>query len=290
MILSTVTVNLKDSPPFASQHRLDLSAEDLAKWNSIYQDGADWESKQQWQEALRQYEAAARIDDRFADLQFCMGRCLAALGRFKEAREHFLLACDLDVLRFRADSRINAAIRKVAAEQEAAGVRFVDAEQTLANSDLAVGGIPGDGLFYEHVHFTFDGNYWLARSMLDQVREAVPQLAAIRAAEACAFKRSLCAIAGVDPLGRARDGHSHGEHDLAAAVYQPVGPCGPSGLSGKEIEGSWPCRVRAAKRSGQPAKLTGCRSKSGRTTGKFTTASAGWRWRPVNMNWPPSIC
>ena len=83
----------------------------------------------------------------------------------QEAREQFVAARDLDALRFRADSRINAIIREVAAEQEAAGVRLADAEQSLANSDLAVGGIPGEGLFYEHVHFTFDGNYLLARAV-----------------------------------------------------------------------------------------------------------------------------
>ena len=45
-------------------------------------------------------------------------------GRLAEARERFELARDLDVLRFRADSRINAVIREVAGEQEAAGVRL----------------------------------------------------------------------------------------------------------------------------------------------------------------------
>ena len=87
---------------------------------------------------MQKYEAAARIDDRFAELQFRLGRCLAAEGRSAEARERFVLARDLDALRFRADSRINAIIREVAAEQEAAGVRVVDAEQALAKSDLAV--------------------------------------------------------------------------------------------------------------------------------------------------------
>ena len=91
------------------------------------------------------------------------------------------LARDLDALRFRADSRINAIIREVAAEQEAAGVRLVDAEQSLAKSDLAVGGIPGDGLFYEHVHLTFDGNYLLARAYWTQVEAALPRLAARQA-------------------------------------------------------------------------------------------------------------
>jgi len=175
VILATVATNLRDCPPLASQHRSDLSPEDLAKWESIYQAGIKLEADKQWSEAIAQFETAARIDDRFADLQFRLGRCLAAMGRFSEARDCFISARDLDVLRFRADSHINAVIRVVAAEQEAAGVRFVDAQQSLVQSELSPDGILGGDLFYEHVHLTFAGNYLLARAVLDQVCEALPQ-------------------------------------------------------------------------------------------------------------------
>ena len=180
VILSTVAVNLGDCPPFASQHRSDLLPEELKTWESIYQSGIDLEASSRWPEAIARYEAAARIDDRFAELQFHVGRCLAEAGRFPEARDCFILARDLDVLRFRADSRINAIVREVAAGQEAAGVCGVDAEQALANSDLAAGNIPGGDLFCEHVHLTFDGNYLLARAVLDRVDAALPRLAAFR--------------------------------------------------------------------------------------------------------------
>lgn len=180
VVLSTVAVNLKDFPPFASRHRSDLSADDLAEWNSVYQAGVELESKSQWPEASEKYEAAAQIDDHFADLAFRTARCLAASGRPVKARERYDAARDLDVLRFRADSQINAAIRQVAAEQGPFGVRLADAEQALSASDLSSGGVPGDQLFYEHVHLTFDGNYLLARSVLDQVEAALPQLAAAR--------------------------------------------------------------------------------------------------------------
>ncbi len=180
VILSTVAVNLADCPPFASRHRSDLSAEDLAKWKTVYQAGIELETRKQWSEAIAKYEVAAQLDDHFADLEFRMGRCLAASGRLKEAGKCFASARDLDVLRFRADSQINAAIRAVAAEQEGSGVRFADAEHALAASEMSPGGIPGGKLFYEHVHLTFDGNYLLAHGMLDQVDAALPQLAASR--------------------------------------------------------------------------------------------------------------
>jgi tetratricopeptide (TPR) repeat protein len=176
VILSTVAVNLEDCPPLASQHRSDLSAEELARWEALYQAGVDLEGKKKQLEAIAKYESAAQTDDRYAELQYRLGRCLAAAQRGAEARDRFVLARDLDALRFRADSRINAIVREVAAEG-VSGARLVDAEKALAKGDLAADGVEGKDLFYEHVHFTFDGNYVLARCMLDGVCEALPQLA-----------------------------------------------------------------------------------------------------------------
>ena len=176
VVLSTIAVNLRDFPPMASLHRSDLSPEDLAKWESLYKQGGDLEGNNRWPDALEQFDAAAKIDDRYAELQFRLGQCLLKAGRFAEARERFESARDLDALRVRADSHINAIVRQVAAEQDPAGFQFVDAERILAESDPDSHGIPGADLFYEHVHLTFAGNYQLARAVLDHVCQALPQL------------------------------------------------------------------------------------------------------------------
>ncbi len=42
-IVSTVGCNLKDSPPFASLHRLDLTEQDKARWDNIYTQAAEYE-------------------------------------------------------------------------------------------------------------------------------------------------------------------------------------------------------------------------------------------------------
>jgi tetratricopeptide (TPR) repeat protein len=199
VILSTVAVNLMDCPPLASQHRSDLSPEKLAEWKSIYDSGVELETQRQWSAAIAKYDAAMQIDDRFAELPFRLGRCLAALDRHAEARERFIAARDLDVLRFRADSKINAIVREVAAEQKSAGVRLADVEQSLAKSDLAVGGILGAGLFYEHVHFNFDGNYLLARSVLEQIDDAMPQLAASRSKTPVISKKQCRELLALTP-------------------------------------------------------------------------------------------
>lgn len=171
VILSTVAVNLKDCPPLASRHRQDLSPQELAHWETLDRDGAASESQGDFQKAIELWEAAARIDDRYAELAFRIGRRLAAMGRYAEARSRFEQARDLDVLRFRADSQINATIRAVAEECKNEGVRLVDAEQVFADPTSDSGGIPGCGLFYEHVHLTFDGNYLLAKAVLEAISD-----------------------------------------------------------------------------------------------------------------------
>jgi tetratricopeptide (TPR) repeat protein len=189
VILSTVAVNLKDCPPFVSHHRAGISNADLEEWESIYRSGIEQEYNKRWLEALVKYETAARIDDRFAELHFRMGRCLASEGRVGEAKEKFQKARDLDVLRFRADTKINRTIREVAATQANNGIYWVDSEQSLA-----AGGIPGADLFFEHVHLTFEGNYLLARTILDRVEAALPRLAPFRKTDSILSKQQ-CADA-----------------------------------------------------------------------------------------------
>ena len=177
VVVSTMAVNLRDCPPLASAHRSALSAEELAQWESIYKTGCDLEAKGNWQDRARSSELRGGGEDRrplrgtpiphrpLPDERRPLGR----------GAERFELARDLDVLRFRADSRLNAVIREVAEEQAANGVRFADAPGALAAS--ADHGILGGDLFYEHVHFTFAGNYLLARTFCEQVCQALPQLA-----------------------------------------------------------------------------------------------------------------
>jgi tetratricopeptide (TPR) repeat protein len=176
VLLSTVGVNLKDSAPFASAHRADLTDSERQAWEAAVKDGAALEESNQHAEALRRYLAAAAIDARYAELQFRIGRVQHNLSDFTQARERFALARDLDVLRFRADSRINDTIRSVA-KASRTGVDLVDAEAIFA--DESANGLSGRDLFYDHVHMRPRGNYLIARDLFPRVvallREKVPQ-------------------------------------------------------------------------------------------------------------------
>src|ERR1035438_2956108 len=178
IILSTVLVNLKDCPPFASVSNTNLPAEERARFEQLFRKGVTLEGQGQFAEAARDYEQAAKLDSLTAEVQFRWGYCLLQLTNNSAARPHFQAACDLDALPFRADTRLNGAITDRARQWErrreagATGVVLFDAAGWITNADSVSS--PGQEAFYEHVHFNFDGNYRLALGWAEQVARLLP--------------------------------------------------------------------------------------------------------------------
>ncbi len=172
VVVSTMASRLRDWPPFASRHRADLTEPQWVEWEKLYQAGAAAEASGDLPAALHNYAQAAHLDPDFADLHFRWGRCCLAAGQIEEGRAHLTLARDLDTLRFRADSQLNELIRQTVASPANDGTRLVDAERLFERS--STNGVPGAEWFHEHVHFTFAGNYQLARLFADAVAAALP--------------------------------------------------------------------------------------------------------------------
>jgi tetratricopeptide (TPR) repeat protein len=205
IVLSTVAVNLKDCAPFASLHRPDLSEARLNDWQRLHDAGTNAQAGGNIKQAASDFDQAERIDERFAELRFRRGQCVLALNGVTEAQKEFAAARDLDALRFRCDSRLNDIIRRQATD----GITLVDGEVALA--DASAHGIPGDELFYEHVHLTFQGNYALAREIAEKVEQTLtlPESAAWPDTAQCA-QRLGCTprdtqLALAILLGRLRD-------------------------------------------------------------------------------------
>ncbi|MDB6068009.1 MAG: hypothetical protein JWR26_4217 [Pedosphaera sp.] len=172
IILSTVGSNLRDCAPFASLHRSDLDPSQKASWEEHFQNGSARESAGSYQEALEFYLKAAAIDPQFAELQFRLGRCHLALTNEAQAGRDFELARDYDTLAFRADTRINQAIKDAATHCASKGVYLLDAAAVMAQSSPH--GISGHATFYEHVHLNFEGNYLLARGFAEEAAKHFP--------------------------------------------------------------------------------------------------------------------
>jgi tetratricopeptide (TPR) repeat protein len=176
VVLSTVAVNLRSCGPFASQNGPQLK--DRGRWLALFDEGVRLQAAGRCADSIAPLAEALRLDPEHAETAYRLGRCELAAGRDASARAHLAAARDLDTLRFRADSRANAVVREVAG---GAGdrVRLVDAEARLAASDPL--GAPGGGLFLDHVHLTFHGNYLLAAAVLEGARPVLPAWVRARA-------------------------------------------------------------------------------------------------------------
>jgi tetratricopeptide (TPR) repeat protein len=151
-------------------HRDGLRPDELSAWTALVEQGANFESARSFDEALKAYVAAAKIDDQYAELEFRIARTLGMQGDYAGAKQHFQRARDLDSLRFRADSRINDINRSVGSS--APGAELVDAEEIFAKQ--SPNGMIGSDLVYEHVHMTPLGNYLLARAMFLKIAGKMP--------------------------------------------------------------------------------------------------------------------
>ena len=173
VVLSTVASNVRDFPPLGSLHREGLTAAERQAWEAAYASAMAADAKGRREEAVAGYAKAVAIDDHFAELRFRLGRCLAAMGRTNQANENFIAARDWDALEFRADRRVNDVIKKQAEAGEAGGMYFLDAEAALGTGPLGEGGIPGNKIFNDHVHFNFMGDHQMATLLVQRAAEAL---------------------------------------------------------------------------------------------------------------------
>lgn len=168
-LLCTVVSNLKDSPPFLSLNRADLTPAERTTWQRVFAKGRlSWKLGEN-AAARTQLNEAVRIDPHYADTAFMLGDLELQAGEITAARRWFLEAQRWDALRFRPDPRLNEIIREVARGDPA--IALVDAAVRLGSDPDSTGILAGRELFFEHVHFDWEGNYQLAR-LLAQGAEA----------------------------------------------------------------------------------------------------------------------
>jgi tetratricopeptide (TPR) repeat protein len=113
-----------------------------------------------------QKQCAAHADD--AILHYRLAQCQEWMGNHDDAYHSFLRARDLDQCRYRAPSTFGEALREIA-NRHPSDVTFVALEPVFR--EASAGGTPGDELFLEHVHFTIDGHWLMARSIAKPVVE-----------------------------------------------------------------------------------------------------------------------
>ncbi|MEL0152045.1 MAG: tetratricopeptide repeat protein [Halieaceae bacterium] len=161
VILSTVPVNLRHSAPFLSIENESLAAEQREQVSVLRERATAQSRNQKWKAAATLWREVIALDPGHADSHFQLATSLERQGNHIDARRHFERALDLDALRFRADTHINARIKAVAKDYPDSAISFVDSAAAFDHASAPLA--PGWESLVEHVHYTFAGNDILAR-------------------------------------------------------------------------------------------------------------------------------
>ncbi len=118
------------------------------------------------QEILSRLRNASSALPGNAFVHYWLGRCLLAQGDTAQAKERLQLARDEDMLKFRAPTRSVNIIHRVCLSE---GTPLVQVDSAFAA--LSPGGIPGENLFWEHLHPKASGYYEIASLFLHSMRD-----------------------------------------------------------------------------------------------------------------------
>lgn len=149
VVLSTVTSNLRDLPPFDSAHRDGLDDIQRQNVDRLVKTGG-----------IDDLNKALEMDSTFAAAHYALAQSLQNDStQVMGMRREFIAARDHDVVHFRACSIFNDIIRHTASRHH---VELLDMDAVFAQQ--SAGKTPGQNLFVEHLHPNLHGAMLMANA------------------------------------------------------------------------------------------------------------------------------
>lgn len=171
LLICSVVSNLGDHSPLPSPYPPSVGPADRERAEALEAQASDAISQMRYTEAIEPLAAVAHLTPNRAETLYWLARCLDQAGRKDEARRYFTRARDLDGFRYRAPSSFQRIAREVASKGQDAGIQFVDLVPGFARASEH--GVPGHGLFLEHVHFSLEGHWLVARTLAKAIVERI---------------------------------------------------------------------------------------------------------------------
>ncbi len=165
LIVSTQVSNIRRQPPFVSKSDTGASAANRVAFNVAFNEAIADYLNGHFSSSLSKLRGIAGPDTLRADLHFRIAQCLDTLMRPVEAHAEYLLARDLDQLRFRACSDINNALRSMAD-----GERVIVADLEKSFAAWSPDSLTGNEFIVEHLHPNLWGYFMIAREYADILR------------------------------------------------------------------------------------------------------------------------
>jgi tetratricopeptide (TPR) repeat protein len=166
MVLVGLGANLRDCPPFKSEHRPGLSESMLTAWNHAFRAARMLENSDP-QRAIEFYKKAEHIDGEHALLNYRMARTLDRIGQVDESRSYYIKAKEWDVCPLRMLENMYAQLRTTASKNN---ILFVDARNVLGRRNKD--GLPGSAIYVDHVHPSIHGHLLISRAIVTELEHA----------------------------------------------------------------------------------------------------------------------
>lgn len=166
LLLIRLGGNLRDCPPYKSEHRTGLTPEAEGDWQAAF-DIASAAEKSDPARALQFYHNAEKIDDQYALLDYRVARLLDRTGRRSEALTYYQKALDDDICPLRLLTPVAQILGRIATETH---TPLVQAGDIIAARSPE--GIPGDDWYLDHVHPTIGGTQLIAHAVATQMKES----------------------------------------------------------------------------------------------------------------------
>ena len=171
VVLVQLGSNLRDCPPFKSEHPPEFSDEDKRRWQSIFEKAKAAEIDD-LEGALKLYHDAEAIQPKHSLLAYRIARCCDLLDRHEQARDFYIKArqwdvCPLRVLDESLQSILKAVPDDIPDSQKLVSV--VDAQELIGrDSDVR---IPGFESYIDHVHPTIASHQKISRTLIARIQE-----------------------------------------------------------------------------------------------------------------------
>lgn len=158
--------NLKGFSPSHSEHLMQLTFKELSSWNNYYRAGVTYETESLFDKALSNYHKAYSIDPTYAHLSFRMGRLYFKQKNYLSAKKSFEEARDHDTVINRATIDILNLFEELRKEFD---FIYIDTEKVL--QDQVEGGILGEPVIEDNVHFSIEGHFLIGRSLAMEIAD-----------------------------------------------------------------------------------------------------------------------
>jgi tetratricopeptide (TPR) repeat protein len=152
VLVSSLVANEVDHPPFASDKNADVSLLQQA-----FKSG-------QFKQATLLGKTAINRYPNSAEAYYLLAKSLLSEGQVELAKEYFIRANDLDLLRFRAPSEFNQIIRQLSHQYQAT---LVDAQKFIRQNTES--GLIDNQVMFEHLHPNKQGYFLLTEAFIQTI-------------------------------------------------------------------------------------------------------------------------